>query len=177
MRHQLRTPINAMIGYSEMLLEDAAERGQEDFIPDLQRIHTASNQLLAHVNDIFDPAKLEAGQFSRDVDTFGANLQPALRAPVTAIVGYSEMLLRDAAERGQEDFIPDLQKIHDAAQHFLVLINDTVNCPALQAAAEELDHQAPEASPISREIETAIHPPVKGCGRHGTNRSWLPVGR
>ena len=28
MRHQLRTPINAMIGYSEMLLEDAADRGQ-----------------------------------------------------------------------------------------------------------------------------------------------------
>ena len=61
MRHQLRTPINAMIGYSEMLLEDAADRGQEDFIPDLQRIHTASNQLLACVNDIFDPAELQAG--------------------------------------------------------------------------------------------------------------------
>ena len=60
MRHQLRTPINAMIGYSEMLMEDAADRGQEDFIPDLQRIHMASNQLLVHVNDIFDPARFEA---------------------------------------------------------------------------------------------------------------------
>ncbi len=59
MRHQLRTPINAMIGYSEMLLENAADRGQETFISDLQRIHMASNQLLAHVNDIFDPARLD----------------------------------------------------------------------------------------------------------------------
>ena len=33
-RHELRTPINAILGYSEMLLEDAA-------IPDLQRIHAA----------------------------------------------------------------------------------------------------------------------------------------
>src|SRR5262249_39106604 len=28
MRHELRTPINAILGYSEMLLEDAADRGQ-----------------------------------------------------------------------------------------------------------------------------------------------------
>src|SRR5215207_10026415 len=59
LRHELRTPLNAMIGYCEMLLEDAADRSQEDFIPDLQKIHTASSQLLAHVNDIFDPARLE----------------------------------------------------------------------------------------------------------------------
>jgi adenylate cyclase len=167
MRHQLRTPINAMIGYSEMLLEDAADQGQEDFTPDLQRIHIASNQLLARVNDICDPAKLEASHFGLDLDTFGANLHHALRTTVTAIVGYSEMLLEDAADRGQEDFIPDLQKIYDAAQHFLVLINDTVNCPALQAAAEDLDHQVPEASPMSREIEAAIHPPGKAVGNTG----------
>jgi adenylate cyclase len=167
MRHQLRTPINAMIGYSEMLLEDAADGGQEDFIPDLQRIHTASNQLLARVNDIFDPAELQAGQFSLDLDTFGANLQPALRTPVTAIVGYSEMLLEDAADRGREEFIPDLQKIHEAAQHFLVLINDTVNCPAQQAAAGDLEQQASEASSTIRAMVTADDPPVGAAGNTG----------
>ena len=161
MRHQLRTPINAMIGYSEMLLEDAADRGQEDFIPDLQRIHTASNQLLAHVNNIFDPAQLDGSHSRLQPDMFGATLQPVLLTPVTAIVGYSEMLLEDATDRGQKDFIPDLQRIHDAAQHFLVLIKDIASCPALQAPAEDHDHQAPAVTPTSREVETAIQPPVK----------------
>ena len=161
MRHQLRTPINAMIGYSEMLLEDAADRGQEDFIPDLQRIHTASNQLLAHVNNIFDPAKLDGSHSRLQPDMFGATLQPVLLTPVTAIVGYSEMLLEDATDRGQKDFIPDLQRIHDAAQHFLVLIKDIASCPALQAPAEDHDYQAPAVAPTSREVETAIQPPVK----------------
>ena len=164
MRHQLRTPINAMIGYSEMLLEDAADRGQEDFIPDLQRIHMASNQLLAHVNDIFDPARLEASPSGLNLHTFDANLQPVLLTPVTAIIGYSEMLLEDAADRGQEDFIPDLQRICDAAQHFLVLIKDTANCPALQAEAGDPNHQAPAASSTSRGVETAIRLPLKGVG-------------
>ncbi len=51
-----------------------------------------------------------------------ATLQPVLLTPITAIVGYSEMLLEDAGDQGQEDFIPDLQKICDAAQHFLLLL-------------------------------------------------------
>jgi class 3 adenylate cyclase len=165
MRHQLRTPINAMVGYSEMLLEDAADRGQEDFIPDLQRIHTASNQLLAHVNDIFDPGKLETSQFSLDLDP--AHLQSVLLTAVTAIVGYSEILLADAADRGQEDFIPDLHKIYDAARHFLSMLHDIANCPALRAAAGDADQRAHEVSPISWGLETTMQPPARGVGNAG----------
>jgi signal transduction histidine kinase len=45
MRHELRTPINAIVGYSEMLLEDAPDRGQTDLIPELQKIHAATNRV------------------------------------------------------------------------------------------------------------------------------------
>jgi adenylate cyclase len=158
LRHELRTPINAMIGYSEMLLEDAAERGLADFIPDLQKIHTASNQLLARVNDIFDPAKLDAGQFDLELETFGANLHHTLRTPITAIVGYSEMLLEDAADRHQEDFIADLEKIHAAAQCFLVLINDFVDFPRLRAGEGDPGPQASDTSAPIQEAVTAIRP-------------------
>ena len=36
--HDLRTPLNLIIGYSEMLIEQAQEQAQDDFLPDLQRI-------------------------------------------------------------------------------------------------------------------------------------------
>ena len=38
--HQLRTPLNHILGFSEMLTEQAQEEGQEGFIPDLESIHT-----------------------------------------------------------------------------------------------------------------------------------------
>ncbi len=161
MRHQLRTPLNAMIGYSEMLLEDAADRDQEDFLPDLQRIHRASTQLLAHVNDIFDPARLEVSPSRLNPHTFAAQLQSVLLTPVTAIIGYSEMLLEDAANRSQEDLLPDLQKIADAAQHFLLLITDMANGATLQATAGDLDREVPPVLSTSRGIETALQPPMK----------------
>ena len=43
-RHELRTPINAILGYSEMLLEDAAEVHQ-DFAADLKKINSLGRQL------------------------------------------------------------------------------------------------------------------------------------
>jgi signal transduction histidine kinase len=60
MSHQLRTPLNAVIGYSEMLLEDAEINGQEGEIADLRRINTAGKHLLSLVTDVLDMSKIEA---------------------------------------------------------------------------------------------------------------------
>ncbi len=62
MSHELRTPLNAIIGYSEMLAEDAEELGQNDSIPDLQKIQAAGKHLLGLVNDVLDLSKIEAGK-------------------------------------------------------------------------------------------------------------------
>ena len=59
--HDLRTPLNQIIGYSEMLIEQQAqEQGQDDFVSDLQKIHAAGKQLLTLINDNFHPIHLPA---------------------------------------------------------------------------------------------------------------------
>jgi len=45
--HDLRTPLNQILGYSEMLMELALEEKQNGFVPDLQKIHTAARELTA----------------------------------------------------------------------------------------------------------------------------------
>ncbi|MCZ6872573.1 MAG: response regulator [bacterium] len=70
MSHELRTPLNAIIGYSEMLQEEAEDLGQEDFIPDLQKIHAAGKHLLALINDILDLSKIEAGKMDLFLEDF-----------------------------------------------------------------------------------------------------------
>ena len=59
--HDLRTPLNQIIGYSEMLIEQRAqEQRQHDFVSDLQKIHAAGKQLLTLINDNFHPIHLPA---------------------------------------------------------------------------------------------------------------------
>ena len=54
LRHELRTPINQIIGYSELLQEEAAEQGQEALVADLARITSAARRLLAVVEEGLD---------------------------------------------------------------------------------------------------------------------------
>ena len=71
MSHELRTPMNAILGYSEMLVEEAEDLGQEDFIPDLQKINKAGTHLLALINDVLDLSKIESGKmeaFPENID-------------------------------------------------------------------------------------------------------------
>ena len=70
MSHELRTPLNAIIGYSEMLQEDAQAKGQDAFVPDLEKIHAAGHHLLTLINDVLDLSKIEAGKMELYLETF-----------------------------------------------------------------------------------------------------------
>src|SRR5579883_249380 len=70
MSHELRTPLNAIIGYSEMLQEDAADLEPEDFVPDLEKIHTAGKYLLELINSVLDLSKVEAGKMELYLEQF-----------------------------------------------------------------------------------------------------------
>lgn len=62
MSHELRTPLNAIVGYSEILHEEAREIGAQQFVDDLQKIHSAGGHLLGVINEILDLSKIEAGK-------------------------------------------------------------------------------------------------------------------
>lgn len=55
--HDLRTPLSQMLGYSEMLLEQAVEDGNADFVRDLGKIRAAGWKLLALMDANFQPSR------------------------------------------------------------------------------------------------------------------------
>jgi sigma-B regulation protein RsbU (phosphoserine phosphatase) len=113
-RHELRTPINHVLGYCEMLLEDPGV--PPAFHPDLQRIHTGGRQLLALITRCFDEET-----FSPNLDLH--QLYHDLRTPVNHIIGYSELMQEQAQESGHLSLLPDLGKIHEAARTWLELMS------------------------------------------------------
>jgi len=75
MSHGLRTPLNAVIGYSEMLLEDAEARAHnEQQVADLRRINSAGKHLLSLVTDVLDLSQIEAGKMDLMVQGFDFNI-------------------------------------------------------------------------------------------------------
>jgi signal transduction histidine kinase len=53
-----------------------------------------------------------------------STIRHELRTPLNAIIGFSEMLLEDAQELGEENLVSDLQKIQTAGHVMLNVIND-----------------------------------------------------
>jgi len=60
--HELRTPVNHIIGYSELLEEQAAESGCTRFIPDLKKINQAAKTWLDLMEEHLLPAALGSDQ-------------------------------------------------------------------------------------------------------------------
>ena len=73
LRHELRTPVNHILGYSELLIEDAGERHLEAFVPAFQQIQDGGRQLLESIQaalaDHVDSSE------NMDLDTFKTNLR------------------------------------------------------------------------------------------------------
>jgi K+-sensing histidine kinase KdpD len=57
----LRTPINHIIGYSEMLQEKMQDGGLVDFLPDIEKIRASSDGLMKWVEKIIGLSKIESG--------------------------------------------------------------------------------------------------------------------
>ena len=69
MSHELRTPLSAVIGYAEMLEEEAGDlAGGEVLTGDLRKIGTNARHLLSLINDVLDLSKIEAGKMEVEAE-------------------------------------------------------------------------------------------------------------
>jgi CheY-like chemotaxis protein/two-component sensor histidine kinase len=83
-----------------------------------------------------------------------------LRTPLNAIIGYSEMLEEEASDAGNEAFIPDLRKIHQAGKHLLMLINDVLDLSKIEAGKMSLYLETFDVSAMIESVVAVIDPLV-----------------
>ena len=62
MSHDLRTPMNAIIGYTRLLLRKAQDKLDERQLRNLENIDTSAHNLLNLINEILDLSRVEAGR-------------------------------------------------------------------------------------------------------------------
>src|SRR5688572_24572336 len=75
LRHDLRTPLNQIIGYSELLLEETGDAGHSVYGSDLQKIRGAAKTLLNLINDNLTDQRLTLSE--EIVESASVGLRPA----------------------------------------------------------------------------------------------------
>ena len=108
MSHDLRSPMNAIIGYTRLLLRRTAERLDEREQRNLRNIQTSSNNLLNLINDILDLSRIEAGRVevhARPVDM--RQLADECADALESIVKPGVELRREIEDVGEAHTDPD----------------------------------------------------------------------
>ena len=89
---------------------------------------------------------------------FLANVSHELRTPLNAIMGYSEMLMEDAAEAGAEQAVADLEKINTSGKHLLELINTLLDISKIEAGKMDIHLETFSVADMVKEVTAVIRP-------------------
>ncbi|MEL7491775.1 MAG: response regulator [Pseudomonadota bacterium] len=90
MSHEMRTPLNGILGMNGLLLDTDLNANQRAYA---EAVRESSVALLALINDLLDYSKLEAGKLELEEVTFD---------PVAMVQGVTELLSTKAVEKGIE---------------------------------------------------------------------------
>jgi signal transduction histidine kinase len=110
MSHEFRTPLNAILGYTSMLLQGVAGELQPAQRRNLQRVDSNSRHLLSLINDILDISRIEAGKMPLHPVDFDL---PDL---VAEVMSELEPIIARARLTVTTDFEPDARRLHGDRQ-------------------------------------------------------------
>jgi len=104
--HELRSPVHAIVGLSELMENRYAKQQLEDFPKFLSLLATSSVNLRAIINNILDLSKIEAGRMEVLVEEFD------LEALLNEVLDTCKVLI------GEKPIAIELESVADRRQHF-----------------------------------------------------------
>jgi signal transduction histidine kinase len=120
MSHEFRTPLNAILGYTHMLLYGVSGPITEPQRKSLSRIDSNSRHLLALINDILDITRIEAGRMPLNISQFGVEeLIHEVMSELEPIVKRSRLSVKIRAGGKLPPLKSDRQKVKQIVLNLL----------------------------------------------------------
>jgi signal transduction histidine kinase len=120
MSHEFRTPLNAILGYTHMLLNNVTGPVTDPQRKSLTRIDSNSRHLLALINDILDITRIEAGRMPLNATTFGiGELFEEVQAELEPIIKRSNLAVTTKVRGVVPSLRSDRQKVKQIVLNLL----------------------------------------------------------
>ena len=120
MSHEFRTPLNAILGYTSMLLKGVAGEMSPHQRRNLERVDSNAHHLLAIINDILDISRIEAGKMPLTVTEFAVrDLITEVLAEVEPIIARSRLSVTSHLPDDLPVLKSDRQKVKQIVINFL----------------------------------------------------------
>ena len=119
MSHDIRTPMNAIIGFTALATTHIEQKEQVEGY--LKKIMTSSNHLLSLINDVLDMSRIESGKITLEEKPCTLpDILHGLRNIVQADIHAKQMeLYMDAVDVGHEDIFCDRLRLNQILLNLL----------------------------------------------------------
>jgi signal transduction histidine kinase len=112
MSHEFRTPLNAILGYTSMLLKGVSGEMTAQQRRNLERIDSNSHHLLSIINDILDISRIEAGKMPLTLVEFPLpDLIREVLAEVEPLIARSKLTVTTELDDALPPVRSDRQKV------------------------------------------------------------------
>jgi signal transduction histidine kinase len=120
MSHEFRTPLNAILGYTSMLLKGVLGPLDDEQAEGLARVDSNGRHLLGIINDILDISRIEAGRMPLRLSEFGLpELVGEVLAEVEPIVAQSSVHIEASVDQRLPSVQSDRQKVKQIVLNLL----------------------------------------------------------
>jgi len=112
MSHEFRTPLNAMLGYTSMLLQGVGGPIEPPVKRQLGRIESNGRHLLTIINEILDISRIEAGRMPLQMSKFRIpELVSEVKAELEPIILRSKLTVTLTLQKDLPSLYTDRQKV------------------------------------------------------------------
>ncbi len=119
--HEVRTPLNAIIGFSEIMLSESfGPIGNARYRDYLEDINASGNHVLQIINDLLDISKIEAGQ--QDLNYEAVRLNEVISDCVSMMqpaANRERVIVRTSLSPSVPDVVADLRSVRQIALNLL----------------------------------------------------------
>ncbi|RKH63528.1 PAS domain-containing sensor histidine kinase [Corallococcus aberystwythensis] len=120
MSHEFRTPLNAILGYTNMLLQGVSGEMTPPQRRNLTRIDSNGRHLLEVINEILDITRIEAGRMPLHLSDFGIpELLQEVMAEMDPIIARSKLTVDTQLDEGLPGVWSDRQKVKQIVLNLL----------------------------------------------------------
>jgi signal transduction histidine kinase/PAS domain-containing protein len=112
MSHEFRTPLNAMLGYTSMLLQGVGGALEPNARRHLSRVESNGRHLLTIINEILDISRIEAGRMPLQISRFHVpELVGEVKSELEPIIARSRLKVIIDVPRDLPQLVSDRQKV------------------------------------------------------------------